>query len=403
MSRPFPTLSTPSPILFAHSSNELYGSDIVLLELVRRLDSARYRPLVVTPTDISYEGLLTQSLAESHIAHTELDIPVLRRRYLSPTGIPTFLQRIRVGTRQLQQRIEEDDIAVVHSNTGAVWGGAFAARRTKTPHLWHVHEIVTQPTAVKKLMAWMINRYSDHVVAISHAVADHLLADQPQLEPRLSVIYDAVDTECFSPDIEGETLRNEWGIAPDDILVGVVGRISAWKGQLLFLEAFALALTNAPNLRAVIVGDAPPGEGWRVEELKVWAQDRGIGESVIWAGYRNDAPNVMSSLDILVLPSTQPEPFGMVIVEAMSAGKPVIATDHGGPLETVVDGDTGYLVSPTDPSDMANALQRLATNARLRKRLGNQARQRVVQEFSFAQQIGAFEKLYEKLIKKNEA
>ncbi len=393
-------MSIPSPILFAHSSNELYGSDIVLLELVRRLDPARYRPLVVTPTDITYEGLLSLALAESNIAHAELDIPVLRRRYLSPTGIPSFLRRIRVGTRQLQQRIEEDDTVLVHSTTSAVWGGAFAARRTKTPHLWHVHEIVTQPTVVKNLMAWMIARYSDHIVAISHAVADHLLADQPQLEPRLSVIYDAVDTERFSPDIDGAGLRNEWGILPDDVLVGVVGRISAWKGQLMFLKAFVQAQAKTPNLRAVIVGDAPPNEDWRVEELKIWAQDQGIGERVIWAGYRNDSPQVMAALDILALPSIQPEPFGMAILEAMATGKPVIATAHGGPLETVVEGETGYLVSSADPSELANALQTLSTNASLRQKLGTQARQRVKQEFSFTTQIDAFETLYENLITK---
>jgi glycosyltransferase involved in cell wall biosynthesis len=310
------------------------------------------------------------------------------------------LRRIRVGTRQLQQRIEEDDTVLVHSTTSAVWGGAFAARRTKTPDLWHVHEIVTQPTVVKNLMAWMIARYSDHIVAISHAVADHLLADQPQLEPRLSVIYDAVDTERFSPDIDGAALRNEWGILPDDVLVGVVGRISAWKGQLMFLEAFVQAQAKTPNLRAVIVGDAPPNEDWRVEVLKVWAQDQGIGERVIWAGYRNDSPQVMAALDILALPSIQPEPFGMAILEAMATGKSVIATAHGGPLETVVEGETGYLVSATDPSELASALQTLSTNASLRQKLGTQARQRVKQEFSFTTQIDAFETLYENLIRK---
>ncbi len=393
-----PPLTSPTPILFAHSSNELYGSDIVLLELVRRLDAARYRPLVVTPTDITYEGLLGQALTEAGIRHQELDIPVLRRRYFSAAGSAAFLHRLRTGTRQLEQCIEEKNIALVHSNTSAVWGGALATRRCKTPHLWHVHEIVKKPTVVKKLMIWMIARYSDHVVAISHAVARHLLAEQPRLEPRLSVIYDAVDTERFRPDIDAQTLRSEWRTVANEILVGVVGRISGWKGQNLFLQAFALALPRAPELRAVIVGDAPPGEDWRIEALKTQAEELGIENNVIWAGYRNDAPQVMAALDILALPSILPEPFGMVVLEAMATGKPVVATAQGGPLETIIEGETGYLVSATDPSDMANALQTLAQNTHLRLQLGKQARQHVAQNFTFDQHIRAFDELYERLI-----
>jgi len=390
-------LTSPAPILFAHSSNELYGSDVVLLELVRRLNATRYRPLVVTPTDITYEGLLGQALTEANIRHQEMDIPVLRRRYFSATGIAAFLHRLRTGTRQLQQCLKEENIALVHSNTSAVWGGALAARRSQIPHLWHIHEIVTKPALVKKATAWMISHYSDHVVAISHAVANHLLTEQPRLEQRLSVIYDAVDTERFRPNIDASALRTEWRLTANEVLVGVVGRISAWKGQSLFLQAFALALPKAPKLRAVIVGDAPPGEGWRIGELKAQAEELGIKNNIIWAGYRNDAPQVMAALDILVLPSIEPEPFGMVVLEAMATGKPVIATAHGGPLETIVDRETGYLVSATEPSDMANALQTLAQDAHLRHHLGKQARQHVAQNFSFDQHINAFEDLYKKL------
>jgi glycosyltransferase involved in cell wall biosynthesis len=391
-------LTSPTPILFAHSSNELYGSDVVLLELVRRLDAARYRPLVVTPTDIAYEGLLGQALAEAGIPHAEMDMPVLRRRYLSPGGIGAFLHRLRAGTRQVQRYLEEEHIALVHSNTSAVWGGALAARRNQIPHLWHVHEIVKQPVVVKKLMTGMIARYSDHVVAISNAVAEHLLAEQPRLAQRLSVIYDAVDSERFRPDIDAGALRSEWGITKNEILVGVVGRISAWKGQQFFLQALARALPKAPLLRAVIVGEAPPGEAWRSEALKARAQELGIGNKIIWAGYRNDTPQVMAALDILVLPSTQPEPFGMVVLEAMATGKPVIATAHGGPQETISDGETGYLVSPTDPAGMASALQALAQNPHLRLQLGEQARQHVIRKFTFDQHINAFSRLYEGLI-----
>ena len=388
----------PTPLLFVHSSDELYGSDVVLLELARRLDPHRFRPYVVTPTDIAYEGQLSNALDAVGIAHRAVDVPVLRRRYLSPTGFPSFLRRLWVGPRRLEPLIRAEGIALIHSNTSAVWGGALAARRLRIPHLWHVHEIVVRPRAIRRLIAFMVARYSDHVVAISQAVADHLLADQPALAGRLSIIHDAVDTDRFHPDQDGYALRSTWDVGPDETLIGVVGRISGWKGQGFFLEAFAQAAAQIPTLRAVIIGDVVSGESWRRTELEAQAQALGIAERVIWAGFRSDAPQVMAALDVLVLPSVQPEPFGMVVLEAMATGRPVIATAHGGPLETVVDGETGYLVSPFDPAPLAVALQRLATQPDLRTRLGVAGRQRVLQHFSFSHHVQAFAGLYDHLL-----
>ena len=133
-------------------------------------------------------------------------------------------------------------------------------------------------------------------------------------------------------------------------------------------------------------------------ELKAQAEELGVEKNVIWAGYRNDAHQIMAALDILALPSIQPEPFGMVVLEAMATGKPVIATAHGGPLETIIEGKTGYLVSAAAPSDMANALQILAKNTDLRLQLGVQARRHVAQNFTFDQHTRAFQELYEDLI-----
>ncbi|MCO6450187.1 MAG: glycosyltransferase family 4 protein [Caldilineales bacterium] len=389
---------TPHPLLFVHSSDELYGSDVVLLELVRRLDSQRFRPLVLTPTDIGYEGLLSKALAENGIPHRSVEMPVLRRRYLKPFAFPGFLRSIRNGSRRVQTIIDEQRSALVHSNTAAVWGGALAAHKAQTPHVWHVHEIVTQPTWVRRFLAWMIANRSDRVVAISRAVANNLLADQPRLDSRLSVIYDAVDTERFHPDNDGGALRSQWGVSDDEVLVGVIGRISAWKGQDFFLNALTLALPQAPRLRCVFVGDVVPGEEARLEQLKDLAQELGVSERVIWAGYRQDAPQIMAAIDILTLPSIRPEPFGMVVVEAMASGKPVIATAHGGPLETVIDGETGHLVSPVEPQQLAQALVDLTKSPQQRREWGMRGRAHVVRSFSFEYHVAAFTSLYLDLI-----
>ncbi len=178
----------------------------------------------------------------------------------------------------------------------------------------------------------------------------------------------------------------------------MVGRISAWKGQRLFLEAFHRATQALPRLRAVIVGDVTPGEEERREHLQYLCRDWNIEDRIIWAGYRDDAPQVMAALDILALPSIRPEPFGMVVIEAMASGKPVIATAHGGPLESVAPGETGLLVSATDPDDMAAAISLLARNTRLRKTMGAKGRQRAVEVFGFQRHVQAFQALYLELL-----
>lgn len=389
---------TPITILYPHSSDEMYGSDLVLLNLVRRLDAATFRPYVLLPTDLSYEGKLSQALSGAQIAHESLPMPVLRRRYFSPKGAPLFANMLLRGTRGVMAVARQQQATLIHSNTSAVWGGALAASRLGLPHLWHVHELVTEPQLVRHLMAWMVARYSTHVVAISQAVAEHLLADAPSLAGRISVIYDAVDTDSFSPQVRGDTLRTSWGVGPDDVLVGVVGRISAWKGQEFFLRAFASAARKEACLKAVIVGDVAPGEGWRKDALAVLSGELGVADRVIWAGYQDNAPEVMAALDILTLSSIRPEPFGMVVIEAMASGKPVVATAHGGPLESVVDGETGLLVSPRDPEAMAAALAQLAANPLLRAELGAAGRRRVESVFSFDRHVRAFQDLYIRLL-----
>ncbi len=388
----------PATILYPHSSDELYGSDVVLLNLVRRLDRARFRPMVLLPTDIPYQGALSRALDEAGIAHRALTMPVLRRRYFSVRGLPRFIGHLWRGRQEVTALARKEQVALIHSNTSAVWGGALAASRLGVPHLWHVHELVTDPVLVRKLIAWMVHRYSDRVVAISRAVAEHLLQDAPGLEGRVSVIYDAVDTERFSPAVSGQALRQAWGVGPEEVLVGVVGRISAWKGQDFFLHAFALAVQTEPQLRAVMVGDVPPGEDWRRDAMQRLAQELGIARRVLWPGYHPNAPQVMAALDILALPSIKPEPFGMVVIEAMATGKPVIATAHGGPTESVAHGQTGLLVSPTDPEDMARALIRLAQNPLLRRTWGAQGRVRAQTLFSFEAHVNAFQTLYEAMM-----
>lgn len=386
--------SPPFSILYLHSSDDLYGSDRALLSLLRHLDPQRFHPRVVLPADGAFPGPLSHALTQIGIRNEHLAMPILRRRYASPAGLSVIAWRALWARRTLRIHTKKEPPDLIHSNTSAVLAGALSANSLGIPHIWHSRELVQRPQIVRKLLAWLIHHRSTGVIAVSQAVADHLLADQPHLASRLAVIPDAVDTRRFSPDTPPAGWRQAWGVAKDATLVGVIGRLSWWKGQDFFLRAFASASRHAPALRALIIGEPLPADQQRLAALQAQAQRLGIADKVLWPGYLDDIPAVMAALDVLVLPSVRPEPFGLVVIEAMASGKPVIATAHGGPVESIASGETGLLVSPHDPAEMAEALILLAKKPLYRQKLGWAGRKRALRLFSMDAHVRAIENLY---------
>ncbi|HSM60536.1 MAG TPA: glycosyltransferase family 4 protein, partial [Longimicrobiales bacterium] len=196
------------------------------------------------------------------------------------------------------------------------------------------------------------------------------------------VVHDAVDLEEFRPEAPPPSLRAELGIAEDAMLVGHFGRIVPWKGTREFVDAFAVAARADPSLHALVVGDRSDGPEEYEEEVHRAARESGLGERLTFAGFRPDVPALMRACDIVVHTSTEPEPFGMVIVEAMASGKPVIAAPAGGPLEIVRPGVDGLLADPTDAAALASAIQRLAADPAARAAMGRAAIERVAEAFS---------------------
>jgi len=394
----------PASLLFIHSSDEMYGSDVVLLELLRRLDRTRFAPLVALPADLPYErggqARLSDELAMLGIPVRHIDFAVLRRRYLSPRGLPGFARRLWRGSRELANWMRSEDVRLVHANTVAVLGAALAAKRAGRPLLWHVHEIIAEPRWLRWLIARLVTAAADRIVAISGPVADHLLGPGAirGARDKVMVIPDAVDTERFNPTNDGAAAREAWGIGPNDVLIGMAGRIHTWKGQGVLVEAARLLRDRCPQARFVIAGDIVPGQPEPKEALEAAIAASGLADRAQLVGFWPDARQVMASLDVLILPSTAPEPFGLVVLEAMASGKSVIATAHGGPLEIVVDGETGLLVPPRDPTALADAIEQLVRDPALRARLAAAGRRRAVEVFGFGPHVAEFEKVYGEMV-----
>ncbi len=254
---------TQKLVLYVHPSNELYGADRSLLRLVAGISGERYRPSVVVANDLPYSASLTTELSRLGIEHFRDDLGVLRRKYRSPVGAVNFFCRTMSSVIRLALWCH--GVAIVHSNSMAVLAGGLSARLTGVPHIWHIREIITEPPWLNCFMGRAMYHLSDRAIAVSRAAQDSLLAVEPRLSDHLSVIYNGIDPSPYDA-VNKETvaeLRRSWHVTDGDVVVGMVGRVSAWKGQGSLLAAAALVLRKQPNTRLVMVGGTVPGEEWR--------------------------------------------------------------------------------------------------------------------------------------------
>ncbi|MCD6519067.1 MAG: glycosyltransferase [Anaerolineae bacterium] len=347
-------------VLFVDHAQALGGAEYSLLLLFEHLNREQFEPfLVCNPSP------LAERARQLGVQVIEITMPRLRKNVLAPA----LLGR---GAYRLAKVIREKRIDLVQSNVmRASFYAALAAWLTGVPLLWHVRDLYTPGVYV----SWMA-RVARAAVAISRAVKEPLPATLP-----CYVIPNGVDLSLFRvPKTESETLRRSWGVPEDGALVGFLGRLRKWKGPEDFIRAMALVQARYPAARFVLVGGTVFANGGDYEEeLKTLARGLGLGDKLFFAGYRRDVPQVLAALDLLVHCSVVPEPFGRVIIEAMAAGLPVVAYNHGGPSEIILHQETGLLVPPRDVRSLAEAVGLLLGRPEWARALGRAGRRRVEQ------------------------
>ena len=386
-------------ILYVHSSDEMYGADLILLQLLDGLDPQSFRPIVVLPTDVPYQGLLTQALKDRGIQTIHLKTAILRRKYFSIGGFLTYLGRLAASTFAISRIISREQVSLVHSNTASVVPGALAAQFAGKPHIWHIHEIIVYPRLLWRVTSWMLPRLSARVVAVSGPTRDHLVAGSALNLRKAIVIHNGIKLDRFERQAEcGQIIRSEWGIQPNQPLVGMVGRISHWKGQEYFLRAASIVAKAHPEARFALVGGTFPGQEKLKDDLHALTRELNLERQVIISDYRKDVPALLAAFDIFVSPSTLPDPFPTVVLEAMAASKPVVANAHGGCTEMVVDGETGLLATPGQVEKMAEAICFLIEHPQERARMGKNGRDRLVQEYTLKEFIRQWENVYQEAL-----
>ena len=370
--------SHPLRVMFMQTDMRIGGAEMLTANIMRRMDRERFAPELCC---LKGRGELGDALANEIPVHHDL----LRSKY-----------DLRVWprlTRLLRER-EVDAVITVGAGDKMFWG-RLAARRVGVPVILSALHSTGWPDGVGRLNR-MLTPITDSFIAVAESHGRFLAKNLGIDAHRVTVISNGVDTQRFSPRPDVATIRREFGIGPTAPVVGIVAALRPEKNHYLFLEMASRVVQQIPTARFLIVGDGPCRAA-----LEQRAKELGITEQIIFTGSRAEVPSLLAAMDVFALTS-HIEANPLSILEAMSVGRPVVATNVGSIHEAVAEGQTGHLVTPGDAYQFADRVLRLL-NAPLRAHaMGTVARATVVERWSLEAMVGGYERLIEAVYAKKQ-
>jgi glycosyltransferase involved in cell wall biosynthesis len=361
----------------------MYGSSKVLLQAVTALKARGHKVFVV----VSEKGPLTEALELEGIETKIIRLGILRRRYLNVLGL---LNRIGVLTRAffaLKKLCKQNQIDIIYTNTAPVIIGGILSKFTGIKNVWHLHEILEPSSFMHRFFGWLINATAQKVIVVSDAVYNNWAGriDASKMVKvyngfEASDIYVGVNVDANANNIK--PLREQLNLNNNTILVGMVGRVNLIKGQFYFIQIAAATKAAGLNCHFVMIGDAYKGYEYLYPQLESQITALGLQNSITNLYYQPNAAALIQQLDIFILPSIKPDSFPVVILEAMAAGKPIIATNQGGAQEQIDDCVTGFLVPINNAIIAAQKLGVLVNNPDMRTRMGQAGARKLQEQFS---------------------
>lgn len=369
-------------ITYLSASGQLGGAETSLFELLAAVRRAQPDwPLYLL---LGQAGPLQKRVQSLGVATQVLPFPAVLAS-LGDSGLgmaaalrmPYALTAAASYVGRLRRAIETSQPTLIHATGLKMQILGCWARAASTPFLWHIHDYVSWRPLMSRLMQWNAPRCTAAIVN-SRSVEQDFAALCPSLP--LSLIYNAVNPATFCPQgpmADLDRLSQLPPAAPEAIRVGLLATFARWKGHLTFLDAFAAASKHTP-LRGYIIGGPiyqTQGSQFQFDELRQAICDRGLDGRLGLTGFVENPAEAIRALDIVVHASTRPEPFGMVIVEAMACGKAVIASLAGGAAEIAQEQTNALTHAPGDAMALARQIERLATDSQLRLQLAASGRQ----------------------------
>ena len=383
-------------LLFIHQSGEMYGSDKTLLFLLKYLDKTKFSSVVILPN----EGPLKIALENENIKVVIAPVLKLHRKMFSVKEIYNFLNDSKKAVSTIDILDKTHHFDIIYSNTLAVLLGINYARKRKIKHIWHIHEIIESPKLIKHFFLKLIQIKANTKIIYNSFATSKFWNINGIISKKAVVILNGLESIKESlPAKEIQRIRLDFFNAnSNEIVIALIGRINSWKGQALLLEGFVELAKLNTNIKLVFIGSTPPNQDYLITDLQNKIAECNIIEKVAIIPFQEKIADFWQSIDIAVVPSTEPEPFGLVAVEAMLAKKPVVASNHGGLSEIVVNNETGLLVEPRNVNELIIALQKLIENEELRKSFGQKGYEKAIKEFSVEHYTKKIEGIFDAIL-----
>ncbi|GAK51913.1 glycosyl transferase, group 1 [Candidatus Moduliflexus flocculans] len=381
-------LTTRKKIVYLIGTLAVGGAERQLVETAIRLDRSKFDARIYA---ISNGGLLKHDAEQAGIS-----VSVHETKY---RGIVAYGRKLFALYRYLRR--ERPDILHCFMFTPSLYGG-FVSRLTGVPILITNRRslgMFKDRVIYFQCLENIVNRFTDKVLVNSHAVLCDVLQRERITVDKLEVIYNGIDTQKYSSDILAKPqitqLKEQLSIPAASLVIGMIANLYRYKGHQELLLAIAEIIQSYPNIYALCIGEDREG---LLSELQKLCDSYHIRQHVVFAGFSSDVPMMLSIMDIVVSASYE-EGFSNAILEAMAAGKPVVATSVGGNPEAVIDGETGRIVPAGDAHALAAALLELLHHPNQRIKYGQNARKRIEEHFLMESMIHRIENVYDHLLR----
>ena len=348
-------ISPKKNILLVHSSNDLYGASKIFLQLIDLFLTNGFNVYVVLPE----KGKLDDFLNKKDIKLSYHELGVLRKKYLNPLGLINRLAINIKAIKFLSNYIKNYSIDLVYTNTSTILSGGIAAKKNGIPSLFHIHEIPTGNWLYEIFSGKIINRISNKVLTVSNSVKNHWLKNIN--EHKIERIYNGIEYKKMDSVIK---LEKDQG----DFVITSVARLIPYKGHMYLIEIADQLIKKSSKFKFLIVGNTLPSYSSYEKSVKQKVKNLGLENKIKFLGFRNDISSILKQSDLFIHPTIAPDPLPTVLFESLYNNLPTVATNLGGAIEILDNGNNGLLIPYNDPKKAANLIYEYCSSIKLQKK-----------------------------------
>ncbi|MDB9976650.1 glycosyltransferase family 4 protein [Flavobacteriaceae bacterium] len=348
-------ISPKKKLLLLHSSNDLYGASKIFLQLIDLLTKNGFDVHIIIPK----KGMLDDFLIKKDIKIEYFELGVLRKKYLNPLGLINRLVTNIKAIAFFSKYIKDHSIDLVYTNTSTILSGGIAAKKNGIPSLFHIHEIPTGNKLYEFFSGKIIKRISNKVLTVSNSVKKHWLKyiDDKKIER----IYNGIVFK--KTDYLIKLKRDQ-----DDFVITSVARIIPYKGHGYLIDVANELVKKSNKFKFLIVGDTLPSYVSYEKSVKQKVKDLGLENQIKFLGFREDVSSILKQSDLFIHPAIAPDPLPTVLFESLYNDLPSVATNLGGAIEILDNGNNGLLIPFNNPKKAANLINEYCINIKLQKK-----------------------------------